>query len=119
MPGARLLVVDDEPALADLLKKYLERLGYDVDVYGSAEDALPVFEADPQRYALVLSDLTLPGMNGEEMIEQMRKRSAGLHAIVSSGYPHQPRSRQTAFLLKPFVPKMLAEMIEKKLKQPG
>jgi two-component system cell cycle sensor histidine kinase/response regulator CckA len=119
MPEARLLVVDDEPALADLLKKYLERLGYKVDVYGSAEEALPAFQADPQRYALVLSDLTLPGMNGDEMIEQMRTRSADLHAIVSSGYPHQPRSRQTAFLLKPFVPKMLAEMIEKKLKQPG
>lgn len=113
---ARLLVVDDEPALADLLKKYLERLGYEVDVFGSAEAALPKFLADPLHYSLVLADLTLPGMNGEEMIERMREQNAALEAIVSSGYPHQPRSKQTVFLQKPFVPKMLAEMIAKKLK---
>ena len=116
MPVPRLLLVDDEPALADLLKKYLERLGYEVDVFGSAEEALPPFLANPQHYSLVLSDLTLPGINGDEMIEQMRSVDANLKAIVSSGYPHQPRSKQTAFLQKPYVPKMLAEMIEKKLK---
>ena len=114
--AARLLLVEDEPALADLLKKYLERLGYEVESSGSAEDALALFDADPSRYALVLADLTLPGMNGDDMIEQMRLRRAGLRAILSSGYPHRPRSGQTGFLQKPFVPKMLAEMIEKKLK---
>ena len=116
---ARLLLVDDEPALADLLKKYLERLGYEVHVCGSAEDALPVFDADPKRFDLVLTDLTLPGINGEEMLERMRLRHSGLRAIVSSGYPHHPRSKHTGFLQKPFVPKMLAEMIEKKLKTPS
>ena len=115
MAAPRLLLVDDDPALAGLLKKYLERLGYDVDVCGSAEEALPLFLADPQKYSLILSDLTLPGINGDEMIERMRAAKAGLKAIVSSGYPHQPRSRQTGFLQKPYVPKMLAEMIEKKL----
>jgi CheY-like chemotaxis protein len=110
------MVVDDEPALADLLKKYLERLGYEVDVCASAEEALPRFLADPSRYSLVLADLTLPGINGDDMIEQMRAKRPGLEAILSSGYPHQPRSKKTAFLQKPFVPKMLAEMIGKKLK---
>ncbi len=113
---ARLLVVDDEQALADLLKKYLERLGYEVDICSSAEEALPRFAADPDRYSLVLTDLTLPGMNGEDMIEQMRARRAGLAAIVSSGYPHHPRSKHTEFLQKPFVPKMLADLIAKKVK---
>jgi two-component system cell cycle sensor histidine kinase/response regulator CckA len=119
MNGARLMVVDDEPALADLLQKYLERLGYQVDIFGSAELALTAFNAEPERYALVLTDLTLPGMNGEDMVERMRQRSPSLPAIVSSGYFHQPRSRQTAFLQKPFIPKMLAELIAKKLKQGG
>jgi DNA-binding NtrC family response regulator len=110
---ARLLLVDDEPALAELLKKYLERLGYEVEVCGSAEEALAL---NFQQFALVLSDLTLPGMNGDDMIEKMRMRKPGLKAIVSSGYPYTPASKETAFLQKPYVPKMLAEMIEKKLK---
>src|SRR5262249_37803224 len=116
MAATRLLLVDDEPALADLLKKYLERLGYEVDVRGSAEDALELFNSDPQRYALGLCDLTMLGRNGEDMIEKMRARSPALLGIVSSGYLHHPRSKEVGFLLKPFVPKMLAEMIERKLK---
>ena len=116
MPEVRLLLVDDEGALAGLLQKYLERLGYQVDVCGSAEEALPRFEADPQRYALVLSDLTLPGMNGDDLIDRLRAINPRLKAIVASGYPHQPRSRDIEFLQKPFLPKMLAEMLEKKLK---
>jgi len=115
VPGARLLLIDDEPTLLDLLKKYLERLGYEVEACLSAEDALARFEADPDRYALVLTDLTLSGMSGEEMLERMLSRSPGLPTIIASGYPHAPRSKQIAFLQKPFLPKMLAEMIEKLL----
>jgi DNA-binding NtrC family response regulator len=112
-PGspARLLLVDDEPALLDLLKKYLERLGYEVDARGSPEEALGAFEQDPRRYALVLTDLTLPGISGEQMLDRMRERNPQLRAIISSGYPYQPRSSQTGFLLKPYAPKMLAELI--------
>jgi two-component system cell cycle sensor histidine kinase/response regulator CckA len=106
-----ILLVDDEPALLDLLKKYLERLGYQVEPCLSAEEALIQFEADPSRYALVMTDLTLKGMNGEDMIEQMRANRPSLKAILASGYPHVPRSRKTTFLQKPFLPKALAEAI--------
>jgi DNA-binding NtrC family response regulator len=108
---SRLLLVDDEPALLDLLKRYLERLGYLVDACGSPEEALRMFEEDPSRYALVLTDLSFPDLNGEEMLERMRQRSPNLRAVISSGYPHQPKSPDTAFLLKPYAPKMLAELI--------
>jgi CheY-like chemotaxis protein len=108
----RLLLVDDEPALLDLLKKYLERLGYEVDARGSPQEALSAFEQDPRRYALVLTDLTLPGISGDQMLDRMRERNPKLRAIISSGYPYQPRSLQTGFLLKPYAPKMLAELIK-------
>lgn len=116
MVEPRLLLVDDEPALLDLLQKYLERLGYPADACHRPEEALALFESDPGRYALVLTDLTLEGISGEEMLERMRVVNPGLRAIVSSGYPHQPRSRQTAFLQKPYAPKMLADLIAKMLK---
>jgi DNA-binding NtrC family response regulator len=115
MADARLLLVDDEPALAELLKKYLVRIGYEVDSCTTPEDALALFEADPERYALVLTDLTLPRMNGEEMIGVMRARNPRLLAVIASGYPYQPRYPRVAFLQKPFLPKMLADEIEKLL----
>ena len=110
-----ILLVDDEPALLELLKKYLERLGYVVDACVSAEDALAKFEEDPARYALVLTDLTLPGVSGEQMLDRMRAKRPSLRAIVASGYPYVPRSKKIVFLQKPFMPKMLAEAIEKLL----
>lgn len=117
MTGARLLLVDDEPALLDLLKKYLERLGYQVDARASAEEALQAFEQNPQGYALVLTDLTLPGVRGDQMIERMRARNPALRAIISSGYPYEPKSKGVGFLLKPYAPKMLADEIAALLKK--
>ncbi len=116
MGSARLLLVDDEAALVELLKKYLERLGYDVDTCHASEDALVLFEADPQRYALVLTDLTLPGLNGEQMLDRMRLSNPRLRAVVSSGYPYHSRWPQIEFLQKPYLPRMLADTIEKMLK---
>jgi len=116
MGGARILLVDDEGPLLDLLKRYLERLGYEVDSFLTPADALAQFESDPERYALVLTDLTLPGMSGDEMIARMQERSPQLRAIVSSGYPHEATDGRTRFLQKPFLPKMLAEQIEELLK---
>ena len=116
MAAARLLLVDDEAALLDLLKKYLERLGYEVDACVGPEDALILFNTDPNRYALVMTDLTLPGISGEEMLDRMRTRNPRLRAVIASGYPYAPRSAHVEFLQKPFLPKMLAETIEKSLK---
>jgi two-component system cell cycle sensor histidine kinase/response regulator CckA len=117
MGSGRLLIVDDEAALLDLLKRYLERLGYEVDVAGNPEDALASFEADPERYICVLTDLALPGMNGEELLERMRAKNPRLRALISSGYPYQPRSQRTLFLQKPYLPKMLAQIMEELLGQ--
>jgi len=111
--AARLLLVDDEPALLDLLKRYLERLGYEVDARGSPEEALKLFEENPGNYALVLTDLTFGSMTGEQMLERMHIRNPKLRAIISSGYPYQPRSKHISFLLKPYAPKMLADAIVK------
>jgi DNA-binding NtrC family response regulator len=117
MVSAHLLLVDDEPALLELLKTYLERLGYKVDSRGDAHAALALFESDPTRYALVMTDLTLAGINGEEMIARMRKLNPAVAAIVSSGYPYEPTGKNVAFLQKPYVPRMLADTIEKLLKR--
>jgi two-component system cell cycle sensor histidine kinase/response regulator CckA len=116
MGGARILLVDDEPSLLDLLTRYLERLGYQVDSCLTPEDALQRFETDPARYDLVLTDLSFPVMRGDEMLVRMRQRSPKLRAIVSSGYPYTSPVKRTRSLQKPFLPKMLVEQIEELLK---
>ena len=116
MGGVRILLVDDEAPLVDLLKKYLERLGYEVDSFLTPAAALANFEADPARYSLVLTDLSLPGMTGDQMIARMREHNPKLRAIVSSGYPYEPTGKRTRALQKPFLPKMLAEQITELLK---
>ena len=114
----RILLVDDEVALLDLLKRYLERLTYSVDACASPEDAVAKIESEPEPYSLVLTDLTLPGMNGEDLLRRLREHQPGIKAIITSGYPHQPRTRGDFFLQKPFLPKMLADAISRILKNP-
>jgi len=115
MDSPRLLLVDDETALADLLKRYLERLGYQVDACVHPDAALGLLDADPGRYALLITDFTLPVMNGEQLLERARERAPGLRAIIASGYPYQPQIPGVEFLQKPFLPKALAETIERVL----
>ena len=118
MKALRLLIVDDEATLLDLLRRYLERSGYEVETCADAGEALRRFEAGPERFAMVITDLTLHGINGEELIERMRKLNPRLRALISSGYPYEPRPG-VGFLQKPFLPKMLAEAVDKELQKRG
>ena len=113
-----LLIVDDEPNLLDLLRRYLGRLGYQVETCSDPQEALARFEAQPGRFSLAITDLSLPTLSGEELIERMRQIRPGLPAIITSGYPYQPRAG-VGFLQKPFLPQMLAEAVEKALKGSG
>jgi DNA-binding NtrC family response regulator len=111
-----LLIVDDEPNLLDLLRRYLGRLGYQVETCGNANDALTLFQAGPDRFSMAITDLSLSALNGEELIDRMRQLRPELPAIITSGYPYEPRAAGVAFLQKPFLPQMLVEAIEKALK---
>jgi CheY-like chemotaxis protein len=115
MDSRRILLVDDEPALTELLKKYLERLGYKVAACTHPDTALGLLDAHPQDYALLVTDLTLPVMSGEELVTRSRERVPALPAIIVSGYPYEPQAMGVEFLQKPFIPKMLAEAIQRML----
>lgn len=74
----RILVVDDEQDLCEILQFNLLRQGYEVDVANSAEDALPKLESE--NFDLVMLDVMMDGMSGFEMAERM-KQNAALAAI--------------------------------------
>jgi DNA-binding NtrC family response regulator len=118
MPGARILIVDDEEALATLLKQFLARAGYQVEVCTQPTQALELLKTDAPSFAVLVTDLALPEINGEELIERARKLNPKLRAIVTSGYAHRARGAQVEFLQKPFSPKALVETIERMLAAP-
>jgi PAS domain S-box-containing protein len=84
--GERILVVDDEEMLARLGQMTLEALGYEVDIATKPSVALAMLRADPQRYALVLTDQTMPGMSGLLLASQLREIRPGLPIILMTGY---------------------------------
>ncbi|MFA6286326.1 MAG: response regulator [Opitutaceae bacterium] len=84
--GERILVVDDEQLLAQLGQKSLIALGYEAEIATRPEDAIARVRADPQRFALVLTDRTMPGMTGLMLADQLRAIRPGLPIIMTTGY---------------------------------
>ena len=121
MSSVRILVVEDEVSLVQLLEKYLRRLGYEVDAYSSSTVALDRFEAAPQNYDLVIADLGMPDIPGDTLLTRMLEIRPDLRILICSGSPFylanlpEALGKQVAFLQKPFVPKMLAEAIARLL----
>ena len=123
MPAARILLVEDEVSLIQLLEKYLNRLGHEVDAYSTSADALQRFEDAPQSYDLVIADLGMPDIPGDTLLTRMLEIRPDLRILICSGSPFflsnlpKPLAKQIAFLQKPFVPKMLSEAVAQLLKQ--
>jgi len=122
---ARILLVEDEAPLLQLIEKYLQRLGFEVETHLKSFDALRNFEAAPDRYSLVIADLGLPDMPGDTLLTRMLEIRPDLRILVCSGSPffveNLPNSQQqqVAFLQKPFVPKMLSEAVRNLLQEPS
>jgi PAS domain S-box-containing protein len=81
----KILVVEDQPELAQLIRRLLEPAGYTVTVSTDAENALTEFAAirDPD---LLITDVVMPGMTGPEIAAALRERHPGLPVVFMSGY---------------------------------
>ncbi len=91
---ARLLLMDDEPTIAQLAKEMLSMLGYDVDVAHEGSEAVELYQQAwkaSEPYDLLIVDLTVPGgMGGKEAVEILGKSYPNIKALVSSGYSNDP-----------------------------
>lgn len=119
--AACILIVDDEEALLLLMSSYLARLGYQTVTFTNATAALQEFDADPQRFSLVIADLSLPDMQGDQMALHMLAQSSGTRVLLCSGYlfateslPETVRHRVDV-LQKPFLPRSLADAVRRLL----
>ena len=123
MDPRRILVVDDEPNLLQLLEKHLTRLGYQVSTAPNGSAALALLDDNPHCCDLVVSDWTLPDMRGADLLEAIGQRRPDVPLLVCSGmevYPGElPESvRARAHQLqKPFLPRELSDLIARLLPQ--
>ena len=114
---ANILVVDDEPALLESMRSYLTRLGHSVTAFQNAETAWERVTADLCAYSVVIVDMTLEGMSGEEFIRRLLGRNPAVAVLATSGYPgslhnfERPLGARIAMLEKPFTPNMLTEAL--------
>ena len=82
----RILIVDDETEIASTFRRYLMRLGYQVEAYTSPLVALEKFGADPEHYDLLISDVVMPDMDGGELARAIRGLHANLPIVFCTGY---------------------------------
>ena len=79
------MIVDDDPRLADAVARLLETRGFTVTAFSSPREALAAVRAGPHDFDVVLTDLTMPEMKGQDFISALREICPDLPIIVSTG----------------------------------
>lgn len=119
---SRILLVDDELALLELLRRYLERLGHQVTCCASAREGLQALERAEPAFDVAVLDHGLPDISGMDVLPRVLTQHPHTKVLIASGAPvpaeliEAEHARRVAFLQKPFLPKMLAETLEALLK---
>lgn len=118
-----ILLVDDEDTLIDLGKNMLKKLGYRVETWTRPVEALESFRADPHKFDLVISDMTMPSMTGDILATQLRQIRADLPIIICTGYSERINDRRAEelgiqdLIMKPFTIRRLAKTVREVLDQ--
>ena len=80
----RVLVVEDEPLVADMLQQMLGFAGYHVDVASGADEALKAYK--PGGFDLVITDYSMPGLKGDALAAAIRKQAPGQRIVILTGF---------------------------------
>ena len=113
----RILFIDDEVPLADLGKRMLEGLGYHVVTKTDSREALEAFRAEPRQFDLVVTDMTMPKMTGEELTKKILAINPDIPVILCTGFSELIDANTAhaygfaAFIYKPLELRKLAEMV--------
>jgi len=116
---AKVLVVDDEPAITVALAKRLRRDGYECVTAGSGEEALKRLATE--ELDLVITDVRMPGMSGIELLKEIKRRDADIQVIMMTAYSdidfaiEALRHKADDYLLKPFNLTELSHCVERAL----
>lgn len=107
--NGHILFIDDEPVLIDVGMQMLEKLGYKVSARTSSVEALELFRAQPERFDIIITDMTMPVMTGEALAGEIMKVRPDIPIILCTGFSPQINKQKAAqlgiksFIMKPFV----------------
>ncbi len=116
-----ILFVDDEKEIIRMNQKFLERIGYQVDSYDDALEALKNFKIDREKFDLVITDFAMPRITGDKFASEIKKLRPDIPVILSTGYSESvtPGSVQKygieRILQKPIIIKELSKVIREVL----
>ena len=117
----RILFVDDEPTLLEMVRQILEQLGYEVVTANGSDEALELFNKEPDRFDLVITDMTMPKMTGIELAKELLNTRPHTPIILCSGSIDQAlKGKATAvgireFMAKPISVRSTAQTVRKVL----
>ncbi len=114
----KILLVDDEEMIADVGQRMLNKLGYEVLVARSGQEALSIYQNHIDSIDLVVLDMVLPEMSGAEIYDRLRQMNPAAKVIISSGYGLDKDMSEilsrgcSGFIQKPFNLRSLSETIQ-------
>ena len=116
-----ILLVDDEDTIVFMEKQILERLGYSVVSRTSSVEALEAFRAAPDKFDLVITDMAMPNMSGDQLAPALIKIRPDIPILLCTGFSERlPEEKAKSmgikgFLMKPIIKKDLSKMIREVL----
>ena len=114
----KLMVVDDEVWLGAFLQELLQEFGYSVEVFANGADALQALNNAPDSYTAVITDLTMPQMDGSETFREITTIKPDARVLLMSGYNEQDAIARftgeglTGFIQKPFTLRALRDHLQ-------
>ncbi len=110
----QVLIAEDEPSIRALLQKLLKIWGYRTLVASNGKQALELADRHKGDIDLLLSDVTMPEMGGEELAEKLTRKQPFVKVILMSGFSHIQLAMRGGwrFVQKPFRPSVIKETIE-------
>ncbi|WP_319792480.1 PAS domain-containing hybrid sensor histidine kinase/response regulator [Desulfatibacillum aliphaticivorans] len=113
----RILIVDDEPSIANLAERILERLGYQTILKLNGIEAIEAFKSNPDSFDLVISDVAMPKMTGDELARELISIRPDIPIILCTGFSERIDADKAAalgvkgLLMKPIISLEMAEMV--------
>ncbi len=120
----RILFVDDEESMAEIGRRRLERLGYQVESKTNSIEALELFRADPDQFDLVITDMTMPHITGDKLVKEVLKIRPGMPTILCTGFSEKINEEKAKeigvreYIEKPFNRGKLSRLVRKVLDHP-
>jgi CheY-like chemotaxis protein len=113
----RILFIDDEEPITLMVKQMLERLGYHAIVRTSSLEALKFFRANPDAVDLVITDMTMPKMTGDQLARELFAVRSDIPVIICTGFSERVDDKKAkamgikGFLMKPIMKSKMAAMV--------